>query len=106
SDGIWHFAGNTQLHGGRDDGRDAWRTNDIGTAALLNLLRASDRPGPLLHVSTAYVCGTMTGVVDEDDASPRSFRNDYEASKFSAERRVREAFAAGLRGCIFRPGVV
>ena len=103
ADGFWHFAADTALAG-----RDAavWAANDAGTAAVLDLLASADAPAPLFHLSTAFVCGSAAGVVREDDLPTDGFRNAYEASKASAERRVRDAFAAGLHGCIFRPSVV
>ena len=103
TDGLWHLAASTALRG---DDAAAWRVNDGGTAAVLDLLASVDAPGPLLHVSTAYVCGTRTGRVTEADLSTGDFRNAYEASKAAAEHRVRTAFAAGLRGCVLRPSVV
>ena len=104
SDGLWHLAARTAL----DDADDAatWATNDGGTAAVLDLLAASDAPGPLLHLSTAFVCGDRAGRVAESDLPDCGFRNAYEASKAKAERRVRSAMAAGLRGAILRPAVV
>ncbi len=82
--------------------------NDLGTAALLDGLGSCDRPGPLFHISTAYICGDITGVAleDNDECRSRSFRNSYEASKHGAELRVRAAFANGLHGAIFRPSVI
>ncbi|WP_024803271.1 SDR family oxidoreductase [Nocardia sp. BMG51109] len=60
---------------------------------------------PLVHVSTAYVCGLRDGTVTESDlAAGQSFGNGYEESKFRAERMVRET--AGLRWAIVRPGIV
>ncbi len=104
SDGLWHLAARTAL----DDADDAatWATNDGGTAAVLDLLAASDASGPLLHLSTAFVCGTRIGRVAESDLPETGFRNAYEASKAAAERRVRSAMAAGLRGAVLRPAVV
>lgn len=106
--GLWHFAACTVLSP-RDAAARArlWEVNDRGTARLLALLAGRDAPGPLFHVSTAYVCGRRTGIVFEqplDDG--RGFRNDYEASKWAAERRVHAAFGRGLRGAVLRPGVV
>lgn len=102
---VWHFAGSTNMHG-RDSHEAAWAVNDGGTRALVNALTSLPRPPRLFHVSTAYVCGEKVGAVDEDDDAPRAFRNGYEASKHAAERHVRAAFSAGLRGCILRPSVV
>jgi nucleoside-diphosphate-sugar epimerase len=105
SEGLWHFAGNTMLHGRQDD-QIAWHVNDAGTQAILDLLASADQPSPLYHISTAYVCGERTGTIFEDDHRPATFRNSYEASKFAAEQRVRHAMKQGLRGRIFRPSVV
>ncbi|MBC7521270.1 MAG: SDR family oxidoreductase [Sandarakinorhabdus sp.] len=72
------------------------RVNVAGTAhvAALGL--------PLLHVSTAYVCGTRDGVVSEDSTGTE-FVNGYEASKAAGEAIVR---AAGVPFAIARPSVV
>ena len=104
SDGLWHLAARTALDGADDAA--TWATNDGGTAAVLDLLAASDAPGPIFHLSTAFVCGTRTGHVAELNLPDTGFRNAYEASKASAERQVRAAMAAGLRGAILRPAVV
>lgn len=106
--GLWHFAANTNLRPGSGDfAGEVWGVNDGGTAALLDLLRASDRPGPLFHISTAYVCGAGVGVALEEGDRPLGVaRNSYEASKRSAEHRVRLAMDKGLRGAIFRPSVI
>lgn len=57
---------------------------------------------PVLQVSTAYVCGTMDGVVREGDVGA-AFVNGYEASKAAAEAVVR---GSGVRFAIARPSVV
>jgi nucleoside-diphosphate-sugar epimerase len=105
SDGLWHFAASTAMHGRIVDAA-VWRANDAGTHAVLEMLGSVDAPGPLFHISTAFVCGLRTGRVLEADVPAGDFRNSYEASKAAAERRVRAAFASGLTGCIFRPSVV
>ncbi|MBL1074557.1 SDR family oxidoreductase [Nocardia sp. 2] len=62
---------------------------------------------PLVHVSTAYVCGLRGGVIREDDLDAgQDFGNGYEDSKFRAERIVRAAGERGLRWSIVRPGIV
>jgi nucleoside-diphosphate-sugar epimerase len=72
------------------------RVNVAGTAnvAALGL--------PLLHVSTAYVCGTRDGVITEASTGTQ-FVNGYEASKAAGEAIVR---AAGVPFAIARPSVV
>ncbi len=57
---------------------------------------------PLLHVSTAYVCGAADGVVSEKRIG-HSFVNGYEASKAEAERLIA---ASGARHAIARPSIV
>ncbi|RDI54348.1 SDR family oxidoreductase [Nocardia mexicana] len=60
---------------------------------------------PLVHVSTAYVCGMRGGTVAEGDLDAgQEFGNGYEDSKFRAERLVRGT--PGLRWAIVRPGIV
>ena len=56
----------------------------------------------MLHVSTAYVCGTRDGVISESSVGS-DFVNGYEASKAAGEALVR---ASGLPFAIARPSVV
>lgn len=82
---------------------DAYRAVNIeGTARIVDLARAGGMG--LLHVSTAYVCGTREGIVREGELERgQSFANGYEASKLAAEALVR---ASGLRTAIARPSIV
>ena len=60
---------------------------------------------PLVHVSTAYVCGRRDGTVAESELDTgQSFGNGYERSKFRAEQMVRDT--PGLQWAIVRPGIV
>lgn len=62
---------------------------------------------PLLHVSTAYVCGRADGVIAETAADPAAdFTNGYEASKARAEALVEAARAQGLVAAIARPAII
>ncbi|MBF6212026.1 SDR family oxidoreductase [Nocardia puris] len=62
---------------------------------------------PLVHVSTAYVCGMRGGTVTEDELEAgQTFGNGYERSKFRAEQLVREAGERGLQWAVVRPGIV
>lgn len=62
---------------------------------------------PLLHVSTAYVCGRADGAIAESPANPDAdFTNGYEASKARAELLVEEAQAKGLQASIARPAII
>ena len=77
-------------------------TNVAGTAAVLALAALGDLP--VLHVSTAYVCGLRDGPIGEDDPLPADgFANGYEASKAQAEAMVA---AASPRHVIARPSIV
>jgi nucleoside-diphosphate-sugar epimerase len=60
---------------------------------------------PLLHVSTAYVCGTRDGRIGEDETGSE-FVNGYEASKAAGEAMVRAVMAKGLPAAIARPSIV
>ena len=82
--------------------------NVEGTARILAL---ADRPGaapvPVLHVSTAYVCGDRSGPVAEAPfRAGAAFANAYEASKAEAETLVAAAGARGLPVAIARPSIV
>jgi thioester reductase-like protein len=84
--------------------RDPWTTNVEGTQHVLDLCAALGI-GELHHVSTAFVCGERTGPVREDELDRgQTFHNDYERSKFEAERRVRAT--PGLRATVYRPSVI
>ena len=62
---------------------------------------------PLLHVSTAYVCGRADGAIAEVAADPAGdFTNGYEASKARAEALVDAACAEGLTAAIARPAII
>ncbi|HMJ01338.1 MAG TPA: SDR family oxidoreductase [Conexibacter sp.] len=81
--------------------------NVEGTRNVLDLATAGPRPIPLVHVSTAYVCGDRHGIVREDELSVgQSFANGYERSKHDAELLVRAAMERGLPAVIARPSIV
>ncbi len=77
-------------------------TNVGGAKAAVALAKAAGVP--LLHVSTAYVCGTRNGLITEDDPLPSGgWANGYESSKAAAERFVAES---GVPHVIARPSIV
>ncbi|GAA5072799.1 SDR family oxidoreductase [Nocardia iowensis] len=79
--------------------------NVRGTANAIALAQAWDVP--LVHVSTAYVCGRRGGTITEEELEAgQTFGNGYEESKFRAEQLVRAAGEQGLRWAIVRPGIV
>ena len=76
-----------------------------GTAHAIAL--AQDWHCPLLHVSTAYVCGRADGLIHEVAADPATdFTNGYEASKARAEVLVEAARTRGLVAAIARPAII
>lgn len=76
-----------------------------GTAHAISL--AQHWQCPLLHISTAYVCGRADGLVSEAPArSEADFTNGYEASKARAEVLVEAACAKGLVAAIARPAII
>ena len=81
--------------------------NVEGTARVLAFAAAGPRPVPLLHVSTAYVCGEVSGpVAEHDPPGAGRFANGYEASKAQAEALVEQARRGGLPAAIARPSIV
>jgi len=90
---------------GKDRNDDPWRTNLGGTRNTLDVCRELGI-ADLHYVSTAFVCGTRQGVIREHELEcGQNFRNDYEHSKFLAEKMVREAdFLKQLT--VYRPAVI
>lgn len=98
-DRIVHAAAITDF-GRRQDIYEA--VNVQGTANVLELARQGGIP--LVHLSTAYVCGEQDGPFSEDQLDlGQRFANGYEESKVRAERLVR---AAGLPVAVVRPSIV
>ncbi|MCX5694593.1 MAG: SDR family oxidoreductase [Candidatus Omnitrophica bacterium] len=62
----------------------------------------------LAYTSSAYVAGTRSGRVYEDELiAEGSFRNGYEQSKALSENEVRKAASSGkIRAMIFRPSII
>lgn len=62
---------------------------------------------PLVHVSTAYVCGMRSGRIAEDELDEgQEFGTRYERSKLDAEQIVEQSRRSGLRAATVRPGIV
>jgi len=77
--------------------------NVRGTANVLAFAGAV----PVLHVSTAYVCGRRDGTVREGEGNAgHGFNNGYERSKAAAEALTMAAHAEGRRVAIARPSIV
>ncbi len=78
------------------------RINVEGTRSVVAL--AETGAVPMIHVSTAYVCGQRDGRIGEGDPLPQDgFANGYEASKAAAETLVA---THGIRHVIARPSIV
>jgi thioester reductase-like protein len=103
-DSILHNAAVLTFHG-TDRSREPWRTNVGGTQNVLDFCRRTNVT-KVHYVSTAYVCGDRDDVIMEDELDPeQGFRNDYEESKYVAEKMVREAdFIEELT--VYRPAVI
>jgi nucleoside-diphosphate-sugar epimerase len=75
----------------------AW--NAANTASCLGI--------PLLHISTAYVCGDHKGIFEATDLElGQHHRNEYERSKYQAEQEIREWKKHHLSWTIFRPSIL
>ncbi|WP_369173056.1 thioester reductase domain-containing protein [Streptomyces sp. R28] len=104
---IYHLASDTRLFGDRGSFD---RNNTEPVRALIGLA-TEGRPKDLHHVSTLAVCGTgpdgESAVFSEDSLNiGQSFLNEYERSKYEAERLVRDFAAHGGGGFIYRSGNV
>jgi nucleoside-diphosphate-sugar epimerase len=97
---IIHCAG---LTGFTAADHDYAAVNVGGTANVLAL--ASQLRLPVLHVSTAYVCGERSGAIAEDQIGER-FANGYESSKAAAEQLVNAARSTGLPIAVARPSII
>lgn len=101
---LWHLAAIYDLAVAEDFAR---RVNLEGTRHVLAFCRSCTAFDRLVYFSTAYVAGTRTGVVREDElVYGQSFKNHYEATKFAAEVLVRAAMDQGLPAVVIRPSIV
>jgi nucleoside-diphosphate-sugar epimerase/putative sterol carrier protein len=101
---IIHCAACTAFHD--RSAQASHQTNVQGLQSILNLAR---RQGiPLVHVSTAYVCGNRTGQVLESELNVgQHFNNIYERTKCEGESLVREwSLRTGLPAIVLRPSIV
>ncbi|MEM7782127.1 MAG: SDR family oxidoreductase [Planctomycetota bacterium] len=103
-DQVIHNAAVLRFHSASEN-EDPWRTNVGGTK---NVLEFSKLCGirDFHYVSTAYVCGKREETFHESDFDcQQEFRNDYEVSKFQAEKLVRDADFFETT-TIYRPAVI
>jgi nucleoside-diphosphate-sugar epimerase len=100
---FWHVA--ASLRWERTARASVFSTNVEGTRNAVALARrlGSDL---FIHVSTAYTCGSIDGLVPEALHHPPRFNNVYEESKNAAEHYVSGASDGTLRTVIVRPSIV
>lgn len=108
TDEFYHIAALTNLGAEWDQ---AERINLRGTEHALEVAREAHDRGRLrrfFYFSTAYVAGSFTPIHSLEDELPEnpSFANHYEATKYLAEKGVREEMAQGLPAVILRPSIV
>lgn len=102
-DQIWHSAASLEFEDQRAEQINLH--NVIGTQGMLDIARRRDVP-VFNYVSTAYVCGTRSGVIpaQPDTEQQASMNNEYERSKAAAEQAVLRSGLPQTR--IFRPSIV
>ena len=101
---VFHLAAVYDLSVPEDLAR---RVNVGGTANVIDFCREQRGFVRLQYVSTCYVSGSYPGTFPEDGLElGQPLQNFYESTKYSAEKLVREAMAAGLPASIYRPGIV
>jgi thioester reductase-like protein len=84
----------------------AERVNVQGTQHVVDFCRKAPQLERHHYISTAYVAGTRSGLVLEDDlAQGQDFKNFYESTKFAAEVIVR-ASMDDVATTIYRPAIV
>lgn len=85
---------------------DAETYEQVNVAGAANALAFAGSV-PLLHVSTAYVCGLRSGLILERELDAgQAFANGYERSKAAAEGLVAVARDQGRAVAVARPSVV
>lgn len=104
-DEVWHFA--ATLNYEKFNSESISSTNVEGTENVMAFAKAVDAE-TFTYVSTAYVCGTLSGRIPESLLAERpAFNNLYEQSKFDAEHLVASAAERlGLATRIIRPSIV
>lgn len=88
------------------DAETARRVNVLGTRTVLDLAKDAAKLERVVHWSTAMVSGDRRGTFYEDDLDVgQKFHNDYERTKYEAERLVRAAMRQ-LPITVLRPGII
>ncbi|QDT35724.1 SDR family oxidoreductase [Stratiformator vulcanicus] len=103
-DAMLHNAASLQFIA-TEEGGEPYRSNVEGLRNVIELCR-STQIRKFHHVSTAYVCGERPGPIMECDLDAgQTFRNDYERSKFEAERIIRDASCFDSL-TVYRPAII
>jgi nucleoside-diphosphate-sugar epimerase len=88
--------------------RDVYQQSNVGgTQNLIHLIQQFARPIHLVHVSTAYVSGTVRGAYKESDLDrSQGFSNFYEESKYMAEQLLRAHPSRNVAVSVVRPSII
>jgi nucleoside-diphosphate-sugar epimerase len=113
---VLHAAADTRF---RAPAEELHQANVEGAGHVLGWSAECPRLRQVVHVSTTCVAGTRTGRIEEERAEePPGFTNDYERSKWQAERlawgaglpvrivRLSTAIGGERTGAILRPGAL
>ncbi len=101
---VMHNAASLTFYADAADS-EPWRSNLQGTRHVLEFSRQIGIRN-FHHVSTAYVCGLRRGRINESELDlGQEHSNDYEVSKFEAEKLVRGAEFLDAP-TIYRPGII
>ncbi|GEK32739.1 SDR family oxidoreductase [Kurthia sibirica] len=100
---VWHLAAIYDLAVRKEA---AWKVNVHGTSNVNTFVKSCEKLQRYMYFSTAYVAGTRTGILYENELKrPTSFKNYYEETKYEAELLV-EDLKEYYPVTIIRPGIV
>ena len=104
-DEVFHCAAATKFYDGPDATLD--HTNVYGTEHIVWFC-LSNKPKRFHYISTAYVAGTRRNTVFAHELEEgQSFNNDYEKSKFDAERLLGQfARQYNIPVTVYRPSII
>jgi nucleoside-diphosphate-sugar epimerase len=97
---VIHAAANVSWNSSRSA---AFEVNADGTRRLLEYAAGLGKLAQFCLISTAYVCGTRTGYITEDDPLPATYKNAYEESKAAAETVTAQLMGSSLT---IRPSII
>ncbi len=102
---LIHCAASLTFYGAQ--GSEPWVSNIQGTQNILDFCHETNIRD-LHYFSTAYVAGSARNFSENDLDVGQTLRNDYEQSKFNAEKMVRAAKEARKIDCltVYRPSIV